>query len=1211
MIAQHRLIGNIPGRGHGDPLLSLAFPLDSELATAAAYRMPDPGFVPAQAARRSEDGGFLILVTTFELQAVHFGRPLLLSSNVFRRADASTRPSMYMSTVALTDDSGAPLTFPPLDALLGFDGFVRPAQFAGLSATSKTLPAVPYTPGPAPARKPFFSPKTPAHRALLGLYWAAASARFFPVLPGLDSSGGVFSVCLGQQTGCPEIMEGAKALLSCDILPYLPPAVRHIASISACTLVSSVHSVFKDTALAVVFPTAPDEANQPTFDLRRPDGYPSLAPQQDRFISSMLEGKNAFFDDAVSRYMALSGCQDASRVPFAADYDFAFLLYQLESGVLRGEGDLSASQYIAAWRQINALLLMRHRLSNTQANAVLEGVEAQLMGAFARSKALLDAVDAASLPAFWQKALTVSDGLFDAYGSVIAGSPAAMEFPKMVAAFSGIGEKEQRRNAQLIDRILGAADAPLGAELVSQLMDDAFTSVADGQPPVMQALAESLRRNNAAFPDNLLVTLPLSCRLLDGTQAVSDAVELLHAKFLRALPAQPLLDHLRDAVARFPNGAKRLAAYFAACLPAQAGNIEALAAAAASILPSADEALRGMLERAAQCGLMLNAGQLKALLGALLPRCAHPAALGPVYAAYEASTGASMPSAERLDRLCAVAPHLRAMAYDATDISTALFAGFSETRLLLPAERAEAFADRLWPLCADQARVTAAFQSYLTDIVRDDPLNYIRSVENLHSLTPFMRAAGMDMTQAVCDVLSAISESAVCVPIDELAAFGRELFPQCRDTSGVTEALLRYADTVASVLLTKGVCDFAWFDGLESVMEPCGLLSESARASLAGVTVRHLLATCELPSFTPGEPMFAWMEGACAHPTALANIQTDVLTLFERLLSGPRASAARQGFARLRRFFPLVTAYPNLKRCCQRMACDDFVAALASSPCAKALSSIRPDMRRCALSEQELLAQTREKALDALRRELPPLHTPKDFELALRQAEPDAGLEQLRKQALSAAFAQQYPAFQKGCKTVEELSRLNGLATRLGISGKQAGSLLDNVSRLVQTAAGPNFSAADFDVCMRALRESGDLAPSVCRMLSSSLAGQISGLRFPKKVWSAMLCAYLPKADTFDWPRVLALMDCGVQGFAAGEKLPAPYSVQGQRLLAALHALCRALDPLAPQYGARLLRFLQSEPLSAFADEVLADKKRLQYFFHEPQSALLRRWLGL
>lgn len=1219
MIAQQRLIGNITGRGHGDPLLSPSFPLDCKLATAVNYRLPDVSTLPSQASYLSDNKKFCILVTTFELQATHFGRAMLISSSIFRTVETNgpVRPTMFMNTVAMSDESGAPLSFVPLETLLLYDDFIKPAQFVTLNASTKALQSAPFSPDASPKHTAFFAPNTAAHRALLIRYWSAASTRFFGGLQQSKETQGC-SVCLGTHFQCMSIIEGAKSLLLCDILRYLPPAVRNIASMSAGTSQASTRDIFKDSALVVVFPTASNDPYQPTFDLRTEGCYPQISALENQFIAAVLAGQTSFMDDAVARCMRLKGLSTPSQVSFAADYDFALLLYQLEQSVVHGSSILSPAQCVNVWRQLNILLINRHHFTVAQSNIIFAGIEAQVIAMFAHSEAILSVIDASTLPALWQKALSVSDELFGSFCNVIAACPASSQFPQMVTMYANIGEQGQRRTAQLIQLIAtkSYAQRPFDDELITSLTDAAFTSVADRHPGITAALAEGVARNNATFPDNLLVTLPLSCHLPRGKQDFENALELLCSKYTRTLPSQSLLENLRNAYACFGNNEAhtRLCDYFTLCLPAYADALDTLATAVACVLPHTDMVLGCILKQAAQCNLLFTAQQEDSLFSTLLPLCEHPERIGVIYGQTESDLSRSLgetPCA-RLDRLRVLAKHLHTIAYDATSAVTDMLFAFSQSHQLLTPEQAEAVVSILWPLCADRSRVMQAFQVYLTAIVQDDPFYHLNHIEDLRSLIPFIRSSGIDMTQTLCGILDGCAEINPCVSLDYLNTLIIELQPLCRDNERLANALLSYADASRRDCQRRRIDGFVWLYGLMGIMAENHLLIGDMQADAALMMIDHLSVFYQQTHQTPSEQAYTWLEKLPAQSALFARIQDPMLTLLDALMHDTHNTRALKCFETLRDSLTSTVDYPSLKQSDQNLIFREFTAELASHSFDKALENVYAPMKRCGLSVHALLNKTAGDVENSLRRRFSQFKAPNDFIHARLVASSSDPRALLHNQVLTAVFDERYPAFRKACKSLDQLNRLNGLAQQIGSLSAQSDAMSRQVHTLLSLINQPRICLEAFsgllDEGLRILQEEQQDSRQLCALLEEAIVRSLPYFSFPQSVLTAMLCSYHPEDNAFDWIHVFLLL-----GLKAEDKLPTPYSTQGQVWLATIHAICRALDVIpSGRYKYQFIDTLSSGSFAIFTRSVRDDQKHLSYFFptEVTTSSLLHQWLA-
>ena len=1206
MIVQHRLIGNIPGRGHGDPLLSSAFPLDSALTTTTVYRAPDPGYIPAQAGRLTEDGKYNVHLTTFEIQSPHFGKPVLISANIFRPANANTRPMMYMNTVAMTDETGAQTcSLTPME-LLSFDRFITPAHFASLNAMSKALDADRWNPAVFPERKPFFAPKTAAHRALLGYYWSSASARLF------GGNTPVFSICLGKDIACQTIIENAKSLLLCDILPYLPDAVRNIASMSACVLESSVRTMFKDSAMAVIFPTDPADPKQPTFDLCKPNGYPTLPPLEDRFMTDTMNGSCTFMQDAASRYMALTGGIDTAQISFTADFDLALMMYQLERTLLAGESLIAPGSLIAAWKQLNAMLISRHRLTLEQANHVLAGVEKKLFAAVLQSKTALDVIQSGDMPALWQKALTVEESPFSVISSVIAACPGAVEFPKMLESLLNDDAECERRSAQLIRKIGTGHCAlkPFTSELVAQLTAAPMAERLSKHPSVREALADGLRRNNDGFPENLLTTLPLSCALLDGKQALCDAVALLRRSHVKTLPSPAHMENLTAACASFMNqeAGSGLCAYFAECLPGQMPDLSALCAMMVSLLPDPGEAILAVLDSADQNSILFDAAQTCALFDRPLAACRQPGRIGSAYAAYESNLSARTgePFGTRLMRLCQCANVLRAAGFDATHAAEDIITGFSlENRLFAP-EQSEAFVRRLLPLCRNQSKIADAFQTYIVAVTQNDPLFYFNNIDALNSLAPFIAVNRTDMTGTVCGILKAIAVSHPFAHAAQLDVFFGRLLAQCADPGSVRAHFYAYFSASVEHALAQPGDYFPWLFDIQALAAKHGLIAGQHAETFARQIAQYICENCRAHNRAPSDAAFAWLiDFALKMPLVFTDESKRIFALYDALLPTSAGPQAAQQAAQLIPHIASTTAYPSVCALDQHNTSAAFCAALAKSGYDGAFPAVQSSMNRCALSEEELLGRTQREAREALMRQFSGFRKLSDYEQAFRRI-PAAPRDHFFNDILREAFSAMKAERMRGQLTLEQMDKLNAAAKLLGCD---TNSLPQTIRQLADTVCRPGYDGRAFAECMQRIGRERIEPEKITAELTGLIKERMSGLSWPQNVHAALLCSLSANGKQANWKKVFSLL-----GMNLPEKLQ-PYSAQGQAWLAAIHAVCRALDLIEAQpgcsFGRSLVDWLSRGELAEFSDAAIRDQKRLALFYPEQarRSPLLRRWL--
>ena len=1128
MFAQHRVIGTIPGVGHGNPLQSSAFPLNSALTTTTAYRKPVASDLPAQAVRISEDGIYQILLSTFEIHATHFGQFALISTNEFRAAHTQNRPWYYMNTVAMTDEAGNPLPYLPVEDLLTFSGFIPPAQFATLNAGSRRLDCTLWQPAPAPERKAFFAPGTAAHRALLGKYWAAASSRLF------GGNAQTISVCLGNHTQCLPLIEDAKALLLCDILKYLPPAVSNIASMTAGTVESTTHNVFKDSALVVVFPTGAAE-NPPTFDLRRQNGYPALSPIEDQFIESLLNnGHSSFMRDIISR----NGSSDESQLSFAADYDFALLLYQLERSIDHAQSVLSPAVCMTAWKQLNTYLIQRHGFTLEQVNKVLAGVERRLLPFVLSSREAISSVDQYMLPALWEKALTVKDeSLSQQFSALISLSPAAGFFPKMIESFPSPGEIQVNRIANLIKQIRDNhyANNPITDETAAQLNSDGLLTIARKYLPIREALSSLLEHINKRYRDHALTILPLSCQLLNGKSALQDVVLLLKNNHVSQLPEKLHIDLISAAYSRFADQdiCKAFCSYFADCLPKQLNCLDKLSDMMLAIMPDhVDNALIAVLNAAAadQSKILLNAEQTNLLLGNLLPRCSDPVRVGQAYVNYEQnrSSSAHEPPRDRMERLCAC-------------------------------------------------------------------INVFKPEQ-------------IDMTQTVCSILKSVATSDPCLQKSQLDRFFARLLPYCRNRRDIRKQFFDYIDKSVHECHLKGDDCFRWLCDMQELYSRLQLLNQAEPYAVICKIASYLKSSYEKRSEPLNQFAHDWLTRLASHqPDAFSSVENDILSLYDTLLKNNscRQEAERQ-LIPLLPSFTSTADYPDVRKLDQQDICNRFCKMLDEKGLDSALKDISSDMRRCALSEDELLNRTQDNVCAALEKQFDPLErgVPEAFKAAYICDNDSAKKTQLHNQVLAKVYKVYYGRRMKEEPTLNDVKRLNAVADALRVERNDLPKLVEDLEAIIS-----NPGASAFITCLDKIKESGLKLDLITKALTDVLPNKIPTYPYPQSVYAAMLCSLRNPENSIDWNKALKLL-----GFPTPQKLPKPYCAEWQLWLAVIHAICEALSPLPKQHNCNFdedfLSFLDHN-FKKFSD---AAYKKEDFYFppkaKEKYNNLLKKWLN-
>ena len=1220
MYALHRLIGNLPGRGHGEPLLSPGFPSypHAPLTHLKQYRLPSVGMAVPGSIEMIE-GGMQAWLNVYEVQSLGFGQYAVFTSITFQ-AKAGMRPFNYTDMVMLADDGGKVLLDVPIETALAFDTFISPAAFLRTPPTSASYPATrweaaSYSPnamnGPLPEDM---------RRALLGHYWSSASNRAF------RGAAQTFSVCLGDEERPYAIINAAKSFLLQQVLAPLPPAVSRIASMTACVPQNSISGMFGDSAIAFVCPNmvAKDAVVpcQADFDLRT-GAFKPLSAVEDAFIASMLRGERcALLDDVFKRYCAITGCSDPRDCSLLADYDVVLMLYMLENNLV------DTNRLLSAWQQLGDCLTRCHHLGPEPASLVLAGVEAKILSQATSSPArhaeVFNGYSPEKFRFLWERALLCDSSLFPAYRDAIAMCPDALSMAVALLSSDNALLAYDTQNAALLESIFAAHTVPLTRAQADAMTSSPFTAALQKCPATRTALANGIALCDERHPDNLLTTLPLSASLLDGSKALCDALELM----LRRAPELPDEQHcrnLRDAYAAYASerSVQLLSQYAAACTGAYSANLTPLLDVLCAIHPDTGAPMSAMLQRAAQEHVVLDTRQSQLFFDRLLPLCNPPSQLGEVYLAYANATRDSYtdPSA-LLEHLTALNAPLRAINCDMTGPVTSILGAFAESGTLISAAQSSALTQALLPLCKDRPKTDDAFRLYMMRVTQKDPHYFLHNPASLQSLSGIMRVTGNDMTQPLCGMLESVAATGDLMDAAHLGALMRELLPLCSDRAAVDRAFFSYVESMAQSMHAQGVDSLPWFSQvIDGVTAADAATSASFVAKMTQMALYWRCAYGASHAAVPDGDAFAFLlRVRDAKSDLFSQLQPNILAMYEALFTQHGATSAL--LSQFKTLFPdgaYTTPQSAIWKAGRELVARELIESWKTKPFFAAIVAQRQAMDRCGLGEGDLISLVQNAAEQKLLGEFAAFTNAQDYmdELHANDQKRNTAFGSVWYSALQRSMIDRFEQLFKRCHNINDATNAKAAADRLGCwqalqstpAGRCCQRTMDVYNR-IQLFPSSRAPQDDFSAALRMLSGMGTYSKQVSLILSSSCKA-LAPRKFqrPLPVYIALLCAYQDDKQGFDWGKVLTMLDAGDD-----EALSAPFSPKGQATISAVSNVLDVLRRLNMGWASNMANHLRTaEPYSAFTDRLEQNGKLLARLFpaDSPGRSAVSLWLSL
>ena len=642
MKALHRLVGNTPKRGFGVGLFSPGFPGGFRILAKTDIRLPMTN-VPGEKSG-SPMGGPVEGYRAFELQPLRYG--LVAAFQSIKVNIDGSRPSSYTDTVVpVGDEVQQNVTAGPgIEAILRFRGFISMDEFLGLE--KNTLDVTDWACEGKEVLSSYTAPLSfteKAHRALLQLYWRAATAQCFgpwnprtkryayeshPLMHSFVPRFYTVSVCLGPEDACGRLIERAKGFMWKYILTALPGAVANMASMSAPVPVRSIYTVYDSTALAIVYP---EQEKDICFDFRT-GAAPEITPDEDDFMRLMLSGaKPAAVQDIYQRFCSENGTAAESDLPFLWDYDVLYQLYCLE------KDGLSLRERMKCWFALHAYMKDRHGFTDQQLALLLEAVDSEMARRLSAGQAeALEALQKQDdewenratgelLTFLWQKTLDGQPMICAQTKPLLAAyyvPEADHSFSESLLKMSLATEQEEQRAADLTADILDAdflSARPLQASHVNVLSDQAFVDLCGQHPLVGNTVRGYLEKESRMNPKNMLHMLPITVRFLDRGALMERLFTYLAGEKpvyqLADKDCVPVAEGLRGRGSETP-AVQAYAGYMTAALMDHPGDLDWFLSAAQGTKADMTDAMLSILSQFEAREILMTPEQETRLLGA-------------------------------------------------------------------------------------------------------------------------------------------------------------------------------------------------------------------------------------------------------------------------------------------------------------------------------------------------------------------------------------------------------------------------------------------------------------------------------------------------------------------------------------------------------------------------------------------------------------------
>lgn len=1228
MKALHRLVGNLPGRGHGVPLMSASFPVyaHAELTRIVEYRLPSAGMAAPGSVVTMTDG-ITELMNIYEVHAVNYGQYAAVSSKIITRQQL--RPYNYSDVILLADDQEAVLPQTSLKTILACDAFVTPEVFLNINPVLMQYPVSPwkpveYQPGP------WKSEMSEGMRcSLLAGFWRNASNRMFqrPFAP--------LTVCIGPEERPEALFRQAKDFLLAGMLPSLPEAVSCIVSMAVGVPHNGIGGIFDDTAWIVV---APNVVNQeevrpcaPDYDLRT-GKYPALDAEEEAFIRAVIHGAGPkLLEDMRQRYGKVTGRTQARDCTLMADYDISLLLYRFEQNRIGVDGLLDM------WKKLYDLLTRRHSLTEKQANEVLFGVVQAIFSRLFRDGAPVSAAYGAAgdgqFEFLWKRALTVQDALFPSLQTLMAAYPNAVSNTIRMLPVQPEEPSQDARVCSLLTAVFDAYDAPLSKEQVASLTAPAFSAQWPRRPELQRALTRMVSQSNQRHKEHWLTTLPLTAMLGNGSDSLNAVLESMLEK-APVMPDAALCRDIQPVYAQYASARSEelLCQISAKTLSAKPGGLTALLNVLAVIEPETSSIIATLFDCAREKSLALGVDQLRSLFDTLQPLCKKAAKVNQAYLAYErqAAQYERLSPADRQARLVELAPCLEKLHADLTQPVVDILDAAAAQGRPMQAEQIARLEKPLWRFCADQPRVSKAFARHVEKIVEDGSAQIFAHAEALAAYEPLIRTAAYDLTASLSRLLHDAGERRQPLPKDDLCSLLRQLLPLCWDQEAVFRALMEALEVIAQDALGRQQDSLPWlYELLNSVPSQWQdrARQESHRMNMLLLALRYRCQfTVTYRALMDQQALSLLVDLSRNHPKSFAQIEMDVKRAYDALFAcyGQQADQQTKLIAEFQQIFPNTASVGNFQAlgpAMQHALARELAENWKKKDYFLAVEEISDRIKRSGVKEDALLREIQAEAERNLQRRFAQYTSPQAYQADYeRHQKPRTVFDEVWLIQIRRMLTERFETLLTGCQSVEDAAYLQKTAQQIGcwqdVARGKAGKLcqqtleLGEFIRRCPNEPQPQAAFAQAFHQLTSLGVDGALIPpmllATCQKLWRESAEDRSTL-----VYAGLMGTYLPAKQSFQWDELLRLL-C-----PADEKiLSQPFSADGQYVLGTISALMNLLAGMNTQWADQLVNYLnQSEPYAGFSRRLARNRKQLKQLFPPDADLPGRRtvagWLGL
>ena len=619
-------------------------------------------------------------------------------------------------------------------------------------------------------------------------------------------------------------------------------------------------------------------------------------------------------------------------------------------------------------------------------------------------------------------------------------------------------------------------------------------------------------------------------------------------------------------------------------------------------------ALEKMIKVIRTQNIGLSDGAFVQLLEAALPRCA--AGVSGIRTQVEGFVDTAMARPERpqqqMERLCRLCGAFERLGVDPGRWVYEALKAIGDKRELMAEEQAFTLANRLLPLCGNQAAILSVLIHMMNGLVQDDPLYFLKHKESLRSLSPLFAVLSLDMTSTFCKALETALEHEQTFTPEEIALLAERMLPQCHARQTALDGLDAYVGkTMARGEGDQAFQGFIWAVGVSQALDGLNPAESSFAGKLRLDAVGSLLRSCERQKKAPDAPSFDVLERLLTDDGALlAGCQADVLAMYEALMSRQNDADA---VGQIRRLLPILGSLsdaPNAARVCCEQAADRLAKRLKEEDYFVAVEHARDELAKHQIPLEELpVSRVYEPAAAALERRLERLKTHDDF---CRAYEEDATRPSLGiwTSVFSTVYAGRYDAFMGRAASFEEMERIRTeailrlkcdiehtdaercwkqiKAIRGTIEGELVFSNAQDAARLVARAI------AQLDE-VRSTSVIGVMQAMLKRFYMEEHVEELRNLGLPAPVAIGLIACYDAASRTMDWPTILyALSGCDESC------LHTPYAPEGIGMLCTVSAVFRVLQDMGDAaWGRDLAAFLwEVQPFAAYSQRVRSDERK-------------------